>query len=95
MSSTPPSSPPPPRRPIPEILAWHTEDSTADQIVHTRAEAARRRMADLSSGPTGFNLPLMSSIEITLDKSVDRAGIPIVPTLYPGELSGTITVHNH
>jgi hypothetical protein len=78
----------PPQPPRPE--------SSETLIARTKA-AVSRGVAAVMSGPIGppFPVPSSSSLKTTLDMSVDRAAIPIVPTLYPGEPSGPITVHNH
>jgi hypothetical protein len=91
------SETPPTLRPTTvEIAAWHnnTQDVAAEQGIRAQ-EAARRRGADILSGATAPIPPFASGSVLTVDASVTRGVIPIVPTLYPGELSGSITVHNH
>jgi len=59
---------------MPEILAWHTDDQSADEIVRQIAERDRSAIAATSVAATP--LPFSSSIETTLEKSVTRATIP-------------------
>jgi hypothetical protein len=82
------------RPPPPDILTWQTDDGAAD-ITRATTENSRRKIAAISSGTTEPILPLASPNEVTLDTNVTRATIPIIPTLYPTDPSGAITVHNH
>jgi hypothetical protein len=79
-----------------ETLPWHQPDETNQQIA-AENELRRRRFiqADESSQTAMPIGPIETSRRTTLETSVIRAAIPIIPTLYSGEPSGGITVQNY
>jgi hypothetical protein len=91
--------PPPPRpQPGPETLAWQVPDQTAAQIIAQNEERRRKFMEAATASQNGappLVPPMQTGQRVTVETNVIRSTIPIVPTLYPGEPGGSITVDNH
>lgn len=87
---------------------WVPDNQTWDVAAHVAASRSRLNAAVLSTTETVVpplplragevhtqDIPIATGSTTSLETQVIRATIPIVPTLYPGDPTGTVIVQNH
>jgi hypothetical protein len=95
----------------PDTMAWHQPDQTSEQIIAQNEERKRKFLdaVEASQNETpplhhvqsdqGGGFEVVRSIEsdqrVTFETNVVRATVAIIPTRYPEEPGGSITVHNY